>query len=222
MRSDLGIGLDALAPAEMARVLIAGQRAALEAVDVAREAIGRAAARMAETLGAGGRLAYGGAGSSALMAAADALELGGTFGVSPERILILMAGGLPVDARMPGASEDDEAAGRAAAAVLDARDLMIAVSASGRTPYALGLARAARDRGAAVIAIANVPGAPLLALADVPVCLPTPPEIVAGSTRLGAGTAQKAALNAMSTIMGALTGRIHDGFMVGLVADNAK
>jgi len=96
------------------------------------------------------------------------------------------------------------------------------VTASGRTAYSLEMARLGKTAGAAVIAIANNPGAPVFECADVAICLPTPPELIAGSTRLGAGTAQKAALNMMSTLMGVHLGHVLDGLMVNLRADNEK
>lgn len=133
-----------------------------------------------------------------------------------------MAGGIPTDAAMPGETEDDAAAARRAARDLVAGDLVIAVSASGSTPYPLALAVAARTAGCKVIAVANTAGAALLDHGDVAILLATPPEVIAGSTRLGAATAQKAALNLMSSLAGIRLGQVHDGMMVGLIADNAK
>lgn len=215
-------GIDTLPGAEVLGRLLSGQMAALEAVASALPAIEAGASLMADCLGSGGCLAYAGAGSSALMAVADALELPGTFGIDPGRIRLLMAGGLPRDARMPGDTEDDAEAGTAAAAALGPGDVVIAVTASGSTPYPMAVARAARSRGARVIALANNRGAAILGQADVAICLPTPPEIIAGSTRMGAGTAQKAALNLLSTLAAIRLGQVHDGMMIGLVADNAK
>ncbi|WP_054004695.1 N-acetylmuramic acid 6-phosphate etherase [Cypionkella psychrotolerans] len=216
------IGLDTLPGAAVLGHLLAAQASAVQAVSSALPQIEAAAMLMADALLADGRLVYAGAGSSALMAVADGLELGGTFGVSADRVLLLMAGGLPVDARMPGDTEDDADEGMRAAEILRAGDVVIAVTASGGTPYALAVAKAARARGAAVIGIANAVGAKLFDHADVAICLPTPPEVIAGSTRMGAGTAQKVALNMMSTLMGIRLGQVHDGMMVGLVADNDK
>jgi len=99
---------------------------------------------------------------------------------------------------------------------------VIAVSASGSTPYAVGALEEARNRGAATISIANNAGAPLTALADVGIVIETPPEVIAGSTRMGAGTAQKIALNMMSTLMAVHLGHVHDGYMVNLNPDNLK
>ena len=215
-------GLDTLPDAVVLGHLLSAQAAAVQAVNSALPQIEAAAALMAEALQGNGRLVYAGAGSSALMAVADGLELGGTFGVSANRVLLMMAGGLPVDARMPGDTEDDASEGTRAAQILRAGDVVIAVTASGRTPYALAVAEAAQARGAKVIGIANAVGAALFDHADVAICLATPPEVIAGSTRMGAGTAQKVALNMMSTLMGIRLGQVHDGMMVGLVADNEK
>ncbi len=216
------IGLDMLEADEILRRLLAGQIDAVRAVEASLSQISEGAELMAAALRGGGRLAYAGAGSSALMANADGMELAGTYGVDPQDVLLHMAGGIPTQADMPGDTEDSEAEGAAAGASTTARDVVIAVTASGRTPYALGFARAARANGAKIIAIANNRGAAIFALADVAICLPTPPEIIAGSTRMGAGSAQKVALNLMSTLMGIKLGQVHDGMMIGVVADNDK
>lgn len=221
-RHPLAEGLDALSGIEVLGRLLTAQEVALTALRPALPALDAGAALMARTVERGGALVYAGAGSSALMAMSDALELSGTFGLSPERIRILMAGGLPTGTHMPGATEDDVAEAEAAAAAIRAGDTVIAVTASGSTPYALAVAQVARTRGASVIAIANNPGAPILGQADLAICLATPPEMIAGSTRMGAGTAQKAALNLMSTLMGIRIGAVHDGMMVAVVAENAK
>ncbi|OYU40170.1 MAG: N-acetylmuramic acid 6-phosphate etherase [Pseudorhodobacter sp. PARRP1] len=215
-------GLDTLPGIAVLGHLLAAQAQALQVVGQALPQIEQGAALMAAALQGQGRLIYAGAGSSALMAVSDGLELGGTFGVPADRVLLRMAGGLPVDARMPGDTEDDAQDGTRAAVGLGAGDVVIAVAASGRTPYALAVAKAARAQGAQVIAVANVAGAALFDHADVVICLRTPPEVIAGSTRMGAGTAQKVALNMMSTLMGIRLGQVHDGMMVGLVADNEK
>lgn len=215
-------GLDTLPGAEVLSVLLEAQVGAVEAVRASLPALERAAELMAECLGKGGRICYAGAGSSALMANADGLELPGTFGIAPGRIGLAMAGGIPTAPPMSGDVEDDVAAGEQIGQGFGKGDLVIAVSASGSTPFALGLAQAAKARGARIVAIANNAPAPLFNIADVCVHLPTPPEVIAGSTRMGAGTAQKVALNLMSTLMGIRLGQVHDGMMVGLVADNDK
>lgn len=219
---DLAQGLDALPHDVIAGHLLSAQAEALAAVSHATTQIAQAGQVMADALAGGGRLIYAAAGSSGLMAMADACELAGTYGTDPAAVSILMAGGLPQDAAMPGGTEDDEDEATRAAGIITAEDAVIVLSASGTTPYALRIAEIAKARGASVIAIANNAGVPLFAHASVAICLPTPPELIAGSTRMGAGTAQKVALNMMSTIMGVALGHVHDGMMVNVRADNAK
>ncbi|MEW9807356.1 N-acetylmuramic acid 6-phosphate etherase [Mesorhizobium sp. ZMM04-5] len=217
-------GLDEREPGAVLGILADAQIEAAGAVKGAIPAIAAAASLVAETLASGGRLAYAAAGSSGLMALADALELPGTYGISRDRIVILFAGGAAALNDMAGAPEDDAAgaAREVADAALGAGDCLIALSASGSTPYALGALKAAADRGVRTIAIANNAGSELLSFAEIPVLLSTPPEVIAGSTRMGAGTAQKIALNMMSTLAGVHLGHVHDGYMVNLFADNAK
>lgn len=203
---------------------LTAQSAALASVRAAIPALERAAGAAASSLQAGGKLAYAGAGSSGLMALADCLELMGTFGIMPERTPMLFAGGAEALLRMGGAVEDDPALAAAdlARAELRAGDVVICVSASGSTPYTLAVAAGAQALGAQVVGVANVPGSALLTTADIAVLLNTGPEIVAGSTRLGAATAQKVALNMLSVLLGVRLGHVHDGYMVNLIADNAK
>ncbi|MGH1482215.1 MAG: N-acetylmuramic acid 6-phosphate etherase [Geminicoccales bacterium] len=219
---ETAMGLDTLPIDEIAARLHAAQADAIAAVAPAIPKLVEAARLMADTVRNGGQLIYAAAGSSGLMAMADALELPGTFGLSPSNMHLLMAGGLPGKMALPGDVEDDVADARKAAETIRAGDIVIAVSASGSTPFALEIVREAREKHASVIGIANNAEVPLFDYADVAICLPTPPELVAGSTRMGAGTAQKIALNIMSTLMGVLLGHVHDGMMVNLIADNDK
>ncbi|KUF11353.1 N-acetylmuramic acid 6-phosphate etherase [Pseudoponticoccus marisrubri] len=219
---DAASGLDARPLAEVARLLAEAQITAATALRAACPAIAAAAADMARTIRTGACLHYAAAGSSGLMAAADAQELGGTFSIPAGQLRIHMAGGLPSGVEMPGATEDDTAGLDAALAGLTSADTLIAVSASGSTPYTLAACSIARRSGATIIAIANNPDAKLFEGADHAICLDTPPEILSGSTRMGAGTAQKIALNMLSTLMAVELGHVHDGMMVNLTADNAK
>ncbi|WP_353643643.1 N-acetylmuramic acid 6-phosphate etherase [Mesorhizobium sp. WSM2239] len=217
-------GLDLQPPEAIVRILADAQVEAAKSVRDAAEDIARAAGVAAHCLSTGGRLVYAAAGSSALMALADALELPGTFGISRDRIVILLAGGLASLSDLTGGPEDDAGQARReiAATGVSNKDCVIAVSASGSTPYAVGALEEARSRGAATISLANNAGAPLTALADVGIVIQTPPEVIAGSTRMGAGTAQKIALNMMSTLMAIHLGHVHDGYMVNLNPDNLK
>jgi N-acetylmuramic acid 6-phosphate etherase len=217
-------GLDLQPPEAIVRILLDAQVEAANSARDAAEDVARAASLAAHCLSTGGRLVYAAAGSSALMALADALELPGTFGISRDRIVILLAGGLASLSDLTGGPEDDAGQARReiAAARVSNKDCVIAVSASGSTPYAVGALEEARNRGASTISIANNAGAPLTALADVGIVIETPPEVIAGSTRMGAGTAQKIALNMMSTLMAIHLGHVHDGYMVNLNPDNLK
>jgi len=217
-------GLDTQPPLAVLKTLVEAQVEAASAVREALPALAAASELAARQLSAGGRLVYAAAGSSGLMALADALELPGTFGIARERIVMLFAGGAASLQDLAGGPEDDEqlAAADVASAHVGAADCVIAVSASGSTPYALAALRSARASGARTIGIANNADAPLFALSDVPVHLPTPPEVIAGSTRMGAGTAQKIALNLFSTLLAIRLGHVHDGYMVGVRPDNAK
>ncbi|SMX48063.1 N-acetylmuramic acid 6-phosphate etherase [Maliponia aquimaris] len=219
---DAARGLDQRPLAEVAALLAEGQIAAAAVLRDALTPIASGALAMARTIRQGGVLHYAAAGSSGLMAAADAQELGGTFSIPSAQIRIHMAGGLPTGVEMPGGTEDDTEGLAQALADLAPRDTLIAVSASGTTPYTLAAAALTRAKGATLIAIANNTGAALFDGADHAICLQTPPELLSGSTRMGAGTAQKIALNMLSTLMAIDLGHIHDGMMVNLRADNIK
>lgn len=205
-------------------LLLRAQVAALNSLQPALPAIRRAAEAGAEALRAGGRMGYAGAGSSGLMAMADCLELSGTFGLSPDRTPMLFAGGTDALLHMKGSVEDDPDLARADVerAGLGAGDVLLVLSASGTTPYALAAAKAAQARGVTVAGFANVAGSSLLEISDIPVLIDSGAEIVAGSTRMGAATAQKVALNLLSVLVAIRLGHVHDGYMVNVVADNAK
>jgi len=217
-------GFDTLDAPDALAILAAAQVAAATATQGAVDEIAAAARMAAECFAAGGRLIYAAAGSSGLMALADAAELPGTFGIARERIVILFAGGIDALPDMPGGPEDDAGAARTAIAQakLGPNDCLIALTASGYTPYPMAAAEAARTAGARTIGIANNADAALFKGLDVAICLATPPEVIAGSTRMGAGTAQKIALNMFSTMVAVHLGHVHDGYMVNVIADNAK
>jgi N-acetylmuramic acid 6-phosphate etherase len=206
--------------------LLASYRRAVECVAEAEGDIRAAAVRLADRWERGGRWIYLGAGAAGLVAAEDAAELPGTFGLDRRRIPVILAGadGAHFELDFDALAEDDtQAAERAVAALGDLKsDTVIAVSASGSTPFTLAGARAARRAGALVIAIANRRAAPLLTEVEVPLLLDTGDEALRGSTRLAAGAAQKCALGMLSTLAGLALGHIHAGLMVNLRADNDK
>lgn len=202
-----------------------GQRGAVAAVQSQLGVIATAAGAAAERLRGGtGRIAYAGAGTSGRLGVQDGVELVPTFGWDRSRLAFLIAGG---DAALTGAvegAEDDEKAARAvvAAEALGPHDVMIAIAASGRTPFTCAALEAAREAGALAIGIANNPATRLLAAADHGLLLDTGAEAIAGSTRMGAGTAQRAALTVLSSAIMVALGRVHRGRMVAMLPTNAK
>ncbi len=216
-------GIDGWESPAVLAALWQSQLAAVAAVGPALPALGEAADAAAARLDrAGGRLAYAGAGTSGRIAAQDGAELAPTFGWPEERISLHLAGGAAALLRGVEGAEDDRAAGAAAGAALGGADVLVAVAASGRTPYTLAALEAARAGGALCIGIANVAGSPLLAAAEHAILLATGAEVVAGSTRLAAGTAQKVALNLFSTLVMVRLGHVHRGRMVDLQTSNDK
>lgn len=217
-------GLHAQPAAVALGQLLDAQIAALAQVRGAFGPIAEAAEAGAAALERGGKMGYVGAGSSGLMALADCLELAGTFGIPPIQTPMLFAGGTAALLHMTGGVEDDPALAKAdfVAAGFQAGDVILCLSASGTTPYTLTIADLARKAGVTVAGFANVTDSPLLAASDIRVCIETGPEVVNGSTRMGAATAQKAALNMLSVLVGIRLGHVHDGYMVNVVADNAK
>jgi N-acetylmuramic acid 6-phosphate etherase len=217
-------GLDLQPPATILRLLADAQIAASQSARNAVPAIEKAAETAAKCLSSGGRLFYTAAGSSGLMALADALELPGTYGIDSDRVVVLIAGGRQALVDLAGAPEDEpsEVVSELRAHNLGKGDCLVALSASGSTPYAVSALEEGIRAGAATVGIANNAGTPLVTKADVGIVLATPPEMIAGSTRMGAGTAQKIALNMFSTMIAIHLGHVHDGFMVNLRADNIK
>ena len=216
--------MDAWPTADLVAALVDSQFSAVAAVQAVAPALAQAADAAAARLASGGRLIYMGAGTSGRIAMQDAVELRPTFDWPAARSLALMAGGDGALIAAREGAEDDEAE---AVAVLDAAgcgplDVVIGVAASGRTPFTVAGLRHARGLGALTVGLFNNPGAALGAVSDVPVLLDTGAEVLAGSTRLKAGTAQKAALNALSTAVMVRLGRVWRGQMVAMRPTNAK
>jgi N-acetylmuramic acid 6-phosphate etherase len=216
------VDLDLLPTADLLRVINAEDQRVAPAVQRAVPELTRAVDTAVEVLRAGGRVHYFGAGTSGRIASMDAAELGPTFGLEPGRVVAHQAGG-------PGALEtaledveDDAGSGSAAAGSLGPGDCAVGLTASGRTPYAAGALRQARENGAATVLVSANPRAEIAALADVHVCVDTGPEVLAGSTRMKAGTAQKLVLNAFSTAVMVRLGRTYSNLMTSVVAKNAK
>ena len=200
------------------------QMAAFVAVRNALPELARAVTAAADRLGRGGRLVYAGAGASGRLAVQDGVELHPTFGWPRERLHYLIAGGGRALVQSIEGAEDDAAAAVAAVdgLALAETDVVVAVAASGRTTFTCAVQRRARAAGALTIGLANNPDTPLLEETEIPVLLATGPEFLAGSTRMAAGTAQKIALNLLSTQTMMALGRVYQGFMVDVVPSNAK
>ena len=218
------VELDAWPASEILAAMYEGQLAAVAAVAPALGAISAAVEDAARALGARGRLVYVGAGTSGRIGVQDGTELTPTFDWPAERLVFLIAGGF--DALMhsvEGAEDHEEDGARAIRdANVGASDVVIGVAASGTTPYTVGALRAAREAGAVTIAIASNPNAPLLQVARHRILLETGEEVIAGSTRMKAGTAQKIVLNLFSTALMVRLGRVYRGLMVHMRATNAK
>jgi N-acetylmuramic acid 6-phosphate etherase len=217
-------GLDLWNPDEILDALIESQLAAVAATRAARPALERAAVAMEARLRHRGRLVYAGAGTSGRLAVQDGAELMPTFSWPEERLVLLMAGGRDALLKSVEGAEDETqlAAQLVQQHVIDRNDALIAVAASGTTAFTLACLREAKQRGALTIGIANNYGTPILEEADHPIWLDTGAEPIAGSTRLKAGTAQKIALNVLSTLLMVLLGRVYDGLMVDVQAVNQK
>ena len=186
------------------------------AVAAAAAPLAEAVDAIVERLRAGGRLVYVGAGTSGRLAAVDAAECPSTFGIEPDRVVALVADD-------EGHEDDAEAGGSLVTdAGIGPDDAVVALSASGRTPWVLGAVEAARASGALVVGVACAPHAPLAALADHAVTVVVGPEVIAGSTRMKAGTAQKLVLNTISTIAMVRLGQTFGNLMVGVAALNDK
>ena len=217
--------LDQRPTAAIVRAVVERHDGVLAAVEAAEPAIAALVDAAAERRAAGGRVVYVGAGSAGWIAFVDAMEWGPTFSVPDGSIVALVAGAEhPVGSAAEAAAEDDAAAGAAAVRALGPRpaDVVIAVSASGRTPYAAGGIEAAAAAGALTAAIVCATGTDLARLADLAVEVPGGAEAIAGSTRLKAGTAQKVVLNTFSTALMVRGGRTLGDLMTSMRVANAK
>lgn len=216
--------LDLLPVLEQTRLMNEEERRVPEAVAATLPQVAAAVTRIADALRRGGRLLYVGAGTSGRLAVLDAAECPPTFGTRPEQVQAVMAGGSrALFAGVEGA-EDDAAAG---GLEMDARsvgptDVVVGIAASGETPFVLGAVQRARQRGAATIAVACAPRSSLEAACDLAIVPLVGPEVLTGSTRLKAGTAQKQVLNMLSTLTMVQLGKVYGNLMVYLQATNTK
>lgn len=209
---------------QLISAFVEDQLQAVAAVRAAGPQLAQAVAAALPRIQAGGRLIYAGAGTSGRLGVLDSVELYPTFSWPRERALALIAGGREAMFVAVEGAEDDQAQGaRDVQGVnIGPHDVLLALAASGGTPYVLGALEAARGAGALTIAFANNEGAPVTAAAEIGITLDTGPEVISGSTRLKAGSAQKMALNTFSSSLMVRLGKVYGNLMVDLKASNAK
>lgn len=221
---DGGTALDLLDTTGAVHAVLAGQAGVHGLVAAAAGSISDAVDLLCGAYDRGGRLLLLGAGTSGRLAVQEAVELPGTYGVPAERVQARVAGGGAGQLVGTDEAEDDTAMALSDLAELGVApgDALVAVAASGTTPYTCTAATRARELGAVVVTVTTVSGSPLARLADVAIEVPVGPEVVIGSTRLAAGTAQKLVLNTLTTATMIRLGRVHENFMVEVVAANEK
>jgi N-acetylmuramic acid 6-phosphate etherase len=219
-----GIDLDLHTTGELVELMNRADAEVPAVVAAVAPAIAAAIDAVAERMEQGGRLIYAGAGTSGALAALDAAECETTFAVSPSLVSALVAGSGLATTADRDAAEDDAAGGArdVAAADVGAADAVVGVSASGRTPYTIGALGAGKAAGALTIAVVSVEGSELGRLADHELAVVVGPEVLAGSTRLKAGTAQKLVLNTISTVTMVKLGKTYKSLMVDVRGTNEK
>ncbi len=216
------VSIDSLGTTEILELVNAEDARVAGAVEAVIPELAKAVDAAVEAVQAGGRVHYFGAGTSGRLAVLDAAELLPTFHAPPDLVVAHHAGGTEALLRAVENVEDSEEAGAADAAEVTGTDVVLGVAASGRTPYVAGALRAARKAGATTVLVTANPEAPLGELADILVAADTGAEVIAGSTRLKAGTAQKMILNSFSTTLMIKLGRTWSNLMVDMVATNSK
>lgn len=216
--------LDQYGTNDLVRAFTEDQVHAANVVHAAAPQLARAVEAAVPRIAAGGRLIYVGAGTSGRLGVLDSVELFPTFSWPKDRALALIAGGRGAMYEAVEGAEDDRAQGAADLRALNPspHDVCIALAASGSTPYVLGAIEAARAAGALTIGVANNPGAPVAEQAEIGLTIDTGSEVISGSTRLKAGTAQKIVLNTLSSAIMVRLHKVHGNLMVDLVPTNAK
>ncbi len=221
-RNPRTLAIDAVGTSEILQLLNNEDALVAGAVSAVIPELTKAVDAAVEAVRGGGRVHYFGAGTSGRLATLDAAELMPTFHVPDGLVVAHHAGGTDALLRAVENVEDSEEGGARDAAAVTGQDLVVGLAASGSTPYVAGALKAARAAGATTVLVTSNPDAPLAPLADVVVAADTGPEVIAGSTRLKAGTAQKMILNAFSTTLMIKLGRTWSNLMVDLVATNKK
>jgi N-acetylmuramic acid 6-phosphate etherase len=223
-RNPRSTNLDTMSAVQIVRLMNEEEVAVQRALQAAEEGLAVAAEKAAEAFKNGGRVIYVGSGTSGRVAIMDAAEMPPTFGIDPESFVAVVSGGQNAEGQAVEDAEDDEHAAIVALNDLSIsrKDVLIGIAASGRTPFVISAIRHARQKGVWTCGIANNFDTPLEAAADLGIVLNTGPEVLTGSTRLKAGTAQKLALNRISTAAMVLAGKVVENLMVDVKAKNQK
>ncbi|RLE39401.1 N-acetylmuramic acid 6-phosphate etherase [Candidatus Acetothermia bacterium] len=223
-RNPASRGLDNKPVEEILHIINAEDKKVPEAVGQAIDQIAVAVEAFVTSYRRGGRIFYVGAGTSGRLGVVDAVECPPTFGVPPERIQGILAGGMNAFFKAEESYEDDRDGGRRLIEerTMSEKDLIVGISASGETPFVLGLIEAAKQRSIKTVGITNNPQSTLARLVEIPIVVVVGPEVIAGSTRMKAGTAQKLVLNMLSTTAMVKLGKVYDHFMIDLQASNSK
>lgn len=218
------VDIDRLNMEEILRVINEEDKKVAYAVEREIPNIAKAAHAYLRSLRNGGRVFYVGAGTSGRMGVIDRAELISTFKIAPNAVIPILAGGVKAMYGPSEMAEDREDNGRRIISKyrVDERDSVIGISASGRTPYVVGALKEAKHRGATTIAITVNPDAEISRYADIVICPLVGPEVIAGSTRMKAGTAQKMILTMLSTAVMVKLGRVHSNLMVNLLPISSK
>ena len=223
-RNARSYGLDRMSAQEIVRLMNEEEYSVMRALQAAEVPLAQAAERVAQAFQAGGRTIYVGSGTSGRIAVVDAAEMPPTFGVDPDRFIALISGGPEAIGVGVDDSEDDEYAAVIGLNELQVtpKDIVIGLTASGRTPFAVAAVRHAKQKGLWTCGIANNKAGSLLRHSDLPIWLDTGPEVLTGSTRLKAATALKLALDRISTAAMVLSGKVIENLMVDVKATNQK
>ncbi len=216
--------LDKMSARQIVDLMNVEEAVVLKALAENAEQIATAIEKTAETFRGGGRIIYVGAGTSGRIAVMDAAEMPPTFSVDPDRFIAVVSGGQSAQTKANEGAEDDEHAAVKAMNQLNISryDCVFGLTASGRTSFVLAACRHARRKGAWTCGVVNNKNSPLEELVDLAIVLDTGPEVIAGSTRLKAGTAQKMVLNRISTGAMVLCGKVIENLMVDVKAKNLK
>ncbi|WP_432721747.1 N-acetylmuramic acid 6-phosphate etherase [Jeongeupia wiesaeckerbachi] len=223
-RNAASAAIDQMSTLQMLQVINQEDQQVAPAVARTLPEVARAVDVIVESLQDGGRLIYIGAGTSGRLGILDASECPPTYGTDPAQIVGLIAGGEQAVFSAVENAEDDEDAGRDDLKAIDfgARDVLVGIAASGRTPYVIGAIEYAKSRGATTVSLSCNPVSPMAALADIAITPVVGPEVVTGSSRMKAGTAQKLVLNMLTSGAMIRMGKVYGNLMVDVEATNAK